>query len=1094
MSKLGKFRGKGLLAFLFGALAFLAFAAGASAQTAGKIEGTVTDRDTGQPLPGAQVIVSGTQLGNISDDNGYYFINNVPAGAQTISASFLGYQAESGQYRILAGQTTTVDFSLSTEVIVADSAIVTVTEREPLVPRDNTISKSHFIKENVQDLPLASIDNLIELAAGASLQQGGISLRGARPDDATVYVDGLNATDYANVSSTAVGRPTAGGERSPLEFSQFSIEQLDVVTGGADASLGDAQSGVVNIVTSRGGSALSGNLRFTTDAVNIERTDDSYGLAGNIGGPLLPNGRASFFLSGTVQGSRGTNDTFGFDPTFSDIVELGRELDIDVSRDQICDGANCFAVRPDLPLRSIDTFVVDFLQARDPEFLEANRFFFDDGNDNATPGVFSDRYAFTGKLAFTPTSTTDIQLSYSRSRDQGNTGTVVGDDNELSFDPFNNEIDKETVNFAVGSWRQIFYQEADRSLAVEARVGYFDDQFKRGAPFDLCSPGCEVEGATDFPLLGDNGSGADILNFNFSDYELFFEDSIQSLLDGFDGENTWENIETIRQALTIADRIPVTPATVSGRADVFGFGNFSFPLPQIGFPRGDILQAGADFDVNNRERRWNVRSDIDAQISRIDRLTGGVDLKFFDIDRLAFGQGNRLFNTAYFVNPRLFGFYATNRIDLGDFVVDLGGRVDRFDHNTLLPELPGIARVDLDGDGSTLREYDTKTAFAPRLGVAHPVTENTQVRVSYGVFNQLPDLSDLYQHVTSDINANDLNTNAIVGNPDLDFQQTKSFELGITHLLTEDLVLDLVAYNRDIEKGVAARQVVYPQAGGIRQLFNVNNGNVRGLDLTLTKRFSDYWSADVTYSFLDSKVSDSDQNDFTFNQGFNNTTDIIVDAPAVPLPADFDVTHKVASTFSLRFPKDFAAGSTWGDVFQNFGLFATARFNSGFPFTRQTVATAVFIEPLNSSRRRSDFQTDVRATKYFEVASDVEIGAIFEIFNLFNNENFTTNQQIPFGEQGVNNGVFNTTGSQFTGRERFDASTQVTDDIILADLDESTAEAQAIKEFRGFTDIDGDGVVTREEQLIMATLAIGAENKLQTQPKRSYRLGVELRF
>ncbi|MFN2433568.1 MAG: carboxypeptidase-like regulatory domain-containing protein, partial [Gemmatimonadota bacterium] len=278
MRELGAFRR--LLAFAFAAGAFLLLSTGAFAQTAGKVEGTVIDEDTGQPLPGAQVSVQGTLLGNISDDNGYYFINNVPLGDQTITAAFLGYQSESGEYVILSGQTTTADFALSTEVIVADSAIVTVTEREPLVPRDNTISKSRFIKENVQDLPLTSIDNLVELAAGASQQQGGISLRGARPDDATVYVDGLNATDFSNVSGSGTNVVQAGGEASPLEFGQFSIEQLDVVTGGADASFGDAQSGIINVVTGRGGSAFSGNARLTTDALGIGASDDFYQLQG----------------------------------------------------------------------------------------------------------------------------------------------------------------------------------------------------------------------------------------------------------------------------------------------------------------------------------------------------------------------------------------------------------------------------------------------------------------------------------------------------------------------------------------------------------------------------------------------------------------------------------------------------------------------------------------------------------------------------------------------------------------------------------------------------------------------------------------------
>jgi outer membrane receptor protein involved in Fe transport len=637
-------------------------------------------------------------------------------------------------------------------------------------------------------------------------------------------------------------------------------------------------------------------------------------------------------------------------------------------------------------------------------------------------------------------------------------------------------------------------------LAVEARVGYFDDRYKSGFPFDA------VDQAGGFPLLDGNEGGADFLNFRFSDFELFFEEEVGDLITEFDDSNAWADIERIRQGAFLGAQIPDSPTTQGGGPDLFGIGAFGtggFPLPTLGFPRGRV-RGNARY-TDNREKRWNVRADLDMQLSRVDRLQGGVDLKFFDVRKFSFDLGDRLFNTGYFVEPRLYGFYATNRVDLGDFVLDLGGRVDHFDHNTLLPEVPGIARTDLDGNcgvgdnsGSaecSLTEYETKTAFAPRLGVAHPVTEKTQVRFSYGVFNQLPGLDEMYLFMTSDILFNDLNSNAIVGNPDLDFQQTKSFELGITHLITEDVVLDLVAYNRDIDKGTAARQIITPQAGAMRFLFNVNNGNVRGFDLTLTKRFSNYWSADATYSYLDSKLTDSDQDQFTFNRGFNSTADNPIDAPATPLPADFDVTHKLASTFSLRFPNDFQEGSTVGDIFQNFGVFATARFASGLPFTRQPIASGAFIEPPNSSRRDSNFQTDVRATKYFELASDVELGAIFEVFNVFNNENLTEDQVIPFGEAGVNNGVFNTTGGRLLqGNERLEAEQQVTDDVVLADIDTSTPGGAITREFRGFSDIDGDGVVTSAEQRIMGILAFGSARELDAQPKRSYRLGVELRF
>ena len=62
----------------------------AAQQTTGKIEGTVTDQ-AGVPLANAQVFVVGTSFGAVTNDKGYYFINNVPVGAYTVRAQFIGY-------------------------------------------------------------------------------------------------------------------------------------------------------------------------------------------------------------------------------------------------------------------------------------------------------------------------------------------------------------------------------------------------------------------------------------------------------------------------------------------------------------------------------------------------------------------------------------------------------------------------------------------------------------------------------------------------------------------------------------------------------------------------------------------------------------------------------------------------------------------------------------------------------------------------------------------------------------------------------------------------------------------------------------------
>src|SRR5688572_1991678 len=90
------------------------FARPIAAQETGKVQGRVTDAASGQPIAGAQISITGTRLGNITNPEGFYFINNVPAGLHDFTAQFIGYQSVSiRQQRVLSGQTITLDFKLT---------------------------------------------------------------------------------------------------------------------------------------------------------------------------------------------------------------------------------------------------------------------------------------------------------------------------------------------------------------------------------------------------------------------------------------------------------------------------------------------------------------------------------------------------------------------------------------------------------------------------------------------------------------------------------------------------------------------------------------------------------------------------------------------------------------------------------------------------------------------------------------------------------------------------------------------------------------------------------------------------------------------
>ena len=98
---------------------------GVFAQTSGKIAGRVTEEGTGEPLPGANVVVVGTKWGTTADVNGDYFILQVSPGTYDVKASLVGYQGVSKTgVMVLVDRTTTIDFKLKESTLGLDEIVV----------------------------------------------------------------------------------------------------------------------------------------------------------------------------------------------------------------------------------------------------------------------------------------------------------------------------------------------------------------------------------------------------------------------------------------------------------------------------------------------------------------------------------------------------------------------------------------------------------------------------------------------------------------------------------------------------------------------------------------------------------------------------------------------------------------------------------------------------------------------------------------------------------------------------------------------------------------------------------------------------------
>ena len=151
------------------ALAAVALGFGAGSLLAqgstGKIEGRVRDQ-AGAPIANAQVFLVGTAFNALTNPQGYYFINNVPAGTYSVRAAFIGYKStQVDGVKVLAGQTGTVDIQLE-QTAVQIQEITVVTQTQPLVPRDEVTTKQRIDGEFTSNLPVDRLNNVLALQPG----------------------------------------------------------------------------------------------------------------------------------------------------------------------------------------------------------------------------------------------------------------------------------------------------------------------------------------------------------------------------------------------------------------------------------------------------------------------------------------------------------------------------------------------------------------------------------------------------------------------------------------------------------------------------------------------------------------------------------------------------------------------------------------------------------------------------------------------------------------------------------------------------------------------------------------------------------------
>lgn len=806
------------------------------AGTTGKIVGSIKDADSQQPLPGVNVIIEGTTLGAATDLDGNYVIVNIPPGVYNLKTTMMGYQpVVIENVRVRVDLTTTINSKLSPTILEAEEAVTIVAER-PLVQMDMTYSLSSVGADEIESLPVQSVNDVLELQAGI-VESDGLHIRGGRSGEIAYWVDGVSTTEVFS-----------GGMGVHVENS--AVEELQVVSGTYNAEYGQAMSGIVNIITKEGSNQYKGEIKayigdyFSTDELYSvwNRVDSDYD---------------------STTGNRTINEDIEYPLKKYNPIYNGE-----------------FSLSGPVPfLGKYFTFFANGRYFSDEGYLYGREWFKPQGipgDSSLVPMNPFLQYSTQTKLTFRPSA--NLKMNYNVFWNQYQRDRTYS--RNYKYVPGGIALQKG------GGFTHIFTLNhlLSPKTYYEIRVNRFYNEYKRYVhqnpeahpqwlvyvPGDSVHPEMTLDlataaGQTDFEWVKQEG-----LEYQF-----------QVDPNNSDG---YVHADSARDPASYSFYRAGNDLRHFYRTTAYWVGKLDFSS-QI--HRSHALKFGAEF------RQYELTlDDYELQPKR----KPGKDEQIVPFVP-EIPPPSSIFHDQYTREPREFALYLQDKMEYKDINLNLGLRFDYFDPNHVVPAdptdpniwdpfknehiyknwvepPPGLVGTELDEYYKKFEEYtaeerkafmhkkvDAKWQLSPRLAIAYPITDKGMIHVSYGYFFQIPEFQYLYD--SPDFKLTSGGGRTIVGNADLKPQRTTQYEIGLQQQVTDNMKIDITIYYRDIRDWVGTSPLIrtYRPVVSYSIYENKDYSNVRGVTLQIDKRFSNNFAYHIDYSYLVAEGTYSNPND-----------------------------------------------------------------------------------------------------------------------------------------------------------------------------------------------------------------------------------------
>lgn len=337
--------------------------------------------------------------------------------------------------------------------------------------------------------------------------------------------------------------------------------------------------------------------------------------------------------------------------------------------------------------------------------------------------------------------------------------------------------------------------------------------------------------------------------------------------------------------------------------------------------------------------------------------------------------------------PHMGAVYAQDQLEWDDLTIRAGVRFEYLNARTSIPG--DLANPANSIEGAPTAEpvrTSVKTALAPRLGVAYPITEKAGIHFAYGHFYQYPAIGQVFNDadytVLEDLQAGGVSYR-VMGNPDVHAEKTIAYEFGYKQVLNDRYSFTSTVFYKDVRDLLGTEFISTYNGAEYARLTNVDFGSIFGLTLTLGQRNIGKLTTTLDYTYQKAIGQASDPRE--------TATRAAAGADPRPrvIPLNWDQRHTLNLTASLVEP------GAWG-------LSAIFRLASGQPYT--PILDTGFGNGLegNSGRKPSGFVVDLRAEKRLPYQA-ARLDLFGRVFNALDTRFF-------------NNGVFASTGSPYYSR------------------------------------------------------------------------------